>query len=41
MKKVIVAVLFSLFVLAIMSSCKSKDCPAYSQVKVEQTGNNA
>jgi len=41
MKKVIVAVLFSLFVLAVLSSCKSKDCPAYSQVTVEQTENNA
>ncbi|MFC2152505.1 hypothetical protein ACFLSE_08260 [Bacteroidota bacterium] len=37
MKKIVVAVLFSLFILAVLSSCKSKDCPAYSQVNVEQT----
>ena len=37
MKKIIVAVLFSFFVLAILSSCKSKDCPAYGQVEVEQS----
>ncbi len=37
MKKIIVAVLFSFFVLAILSSCKNKDCPAYGQVEVEQS----
>ncbi len=36
MKKIIVAALFSLFVLAMLSSCKSKDCPAYGQADVEQ-----
>lgn len=36
MKKIIVAALFSLFILAMLSSCKSKDCPAYGQVNVEQ-----
>jgi hypothetical protein len=36
MKKIIVAALFSLFVLAMLSSCKSKDCPAYGQTEVEQ-----
>lgn len=37
MKKIIVAVLLSFLVLAILSSCKSKDCPTYGQVEVEQT----
>ncbi len=37
MKKIIVAVLLSLFIVAVLSSCKSKDCPAYGQVEVEQT----
>ncbi len=37
MKKIIVAVLLSFFVLAILSSCKSRDCPAYGQVEVEQS----
>ncbi len=37
MKKIIVAALLSLFVLTVLSSCKSKDCPAYGQVEVEQT----
>lgn len=37
MKKVIVSVLFSLFVIALISSCKSKECPAYGQVQVEQS----
>lgn len=37
MKKIIVAALLSLFIVAILSSCKSKDCPAYGQVEVEQT----
>jgi len=36
MKKIIVAALLSLFIVAILSSCKSKDCPAYGQVEVEQ-----
>jgi hypothetical protein len=36
MKKIIVAALFSLFIIAVLSSCKSKDCPAYGQVEVEQ-----
>ncbi len=37
MKKIIVAALLAFFVLTILSSCKSKDCPAYGQVEVEQT----
>lgn len=36
MKKIIVAALLSLFVLTLLSSCKSKDCPAYGQAEVEQ-----
>ena len=36
MKKIIVAVLLSLFALSMFNSCKSKDCPAYGQVEVEQ-----
>jgi len=36
MKKIITAVLLSLFIVAVLSSCKSKDCPAYGQVEVEQ-----
>ncbi|MDA3953626.1 MAG: hypothetical protein PF485_08270 [Bacteroidales bacterium] len=37
MKKIIVAVLLTFFVLTIISSCRSKDCPAYGQTDVEQT----
>ncbi len=37
MKKIIVAVLLSLFIVAVLGSCKSKDCPAYGKVEVEQT----
>lgn len=40
MKKVIVAVLLSFFIITILSSCKSKDCPAYGQVEVEQSDTN-
>lgn len=40
MKKIIVVVLLSFFVLTIISSCKSKDCPAYGQVQVEQADVN-
>lgn len=36
MKKIIVAALLSLFILTLLSSCKSQDCPAYGQVEVEQ-----
>lgn len=36
MKKFFVVIAISLFVLTILSSCKSKDCPAYGQVEVEQ-----
>lgn len=31
MKKIVVIALVSLFVLAIASSCKTADCPAYSK----------
>ena len=31
MKKVVVIVLFTLFVATLFSSCKSTDCPAYEQ----------
>jgi len=41
MKRFIVAVVFSLFVVAVLSSCKSKDCPAYSQVEVENVEVNS
>ena len=41
MKKIIVAVLLSLFVLSMLSSCKSKDCPAYSQAENEQVEINS
>ena len=41
MKKIFVAALFSLFVLAVLSSCKSQDCPAYGQVETEQAEVNA
>jgi hypothetical protein len=41
MKKIIAAVLLSLFALAMFSSCKSQDCPAYSQVETEQTEINS
>jgi len=37
MKKILAAVLLSLFVLTVLSSCKSKDCPAYGQAEVEQS----
>ncbi len=41
MKKIIVAVLLSLFAVAVLSSCKGQDCPAYGQANVEQTDVNA
>jgi hypothetical protein len=41
MKRFIVAVVFSLFVVAVLSSCKSKDCPAYGQVEVENVEVNS
>ncbi len=41
MKKIIVAVLLSLFAVAVLSSCKGQDCPAYSQADVEQTNADA
>lgn len=36
MKRVFVLVVVSLFVVALVSSCKTADCPAYSEVEVEQ-----
>jgi len=36
MKRVFVLVVVSLFVVALVSSCKTADCPAYSAVEVEQ-----
>ena len=41
MKKIIVAVLLSLFALAMFSSCKSHECPAYSQVETQQVDINS
>jgi hypothetical protein len=41
MKKIIAVLLLSLFVVAVLSSCKSKDCPAYSQTSIEQTDINS
>jgi len=35
MKRFIVAVVLCLFVAAIFGSCKSHDCPAYSQADVQ------
>jgi hypothetical protein len=40
MKKIILVVVVSFFVLTIISSCKSKDCPAYGQIQVEQADIN-
>lgn len=37
MKRVLVIFFASVFVAALMSSCKTADCPAYSQVDVEQS----
>jgi len=37
MKKMIIALVVALFVVSVMSSCKSKDCPAYGQAQTEQT----
>ncbi|MFO7829714.1 MAG: hypothetical protein R6V23_13910 [Bacteroidales bacterium] len=36
MKRIIVAVILSLFILAVLSSCKGQDCPAYGQGNIEQ-----
>ncbi len=41
MKKVIIALLLSFFVATLFSSCKSHDCPAYSQVDTEQVDINS
>ena len=41
MKKIFVVIAISLFVLTVLSSCKSKDCPAYGQVEVEQIEANS
>jgi len=40
MKKIIVAVVLALFAVAVLSSCRGQDCPAYSQTDVEQTNVN-
>lgn len=37
MKRVLVLVVVSVFVVALASSCKTADCPAYSQAEVEQS----
>lgn len=37
MKRIVVAVVLSLFMVALLSSCKGQDCPAYGQANVEQT----
>lgn len=37
MKRVIVLFVVSLFVVALASSCKTADCPAYSKADVEQS----
>jgi hypothetical protein len=34
-KRILTAVLLTLFVAALFTSCKSKDCPAYDQNKIE------
>jgi hypothetical protein len=34
-KRILTAVLLTLFVVALFSSCKSKDCPAYDQSTIE------
>jgi hypothetical protein len=41
MKRFIVAVVVCLFVAAVFGSCKSKDCPAYSQVDIENVEVNS
>jgi len=40
MKRVFVLIAVSLFIVALASSCKTADCPAYSQTDVEQTQQN-
>ncbi len=40
MKRFVIALLLTAFVVALMSSCKSKDCPAYGQVETQQTEQN-
>jgi hypothetical protein len=37
MKRIVVAVVLALFAIAVLSSCKGQDCPAYSQTNIEQT----
>jgi hypothetical protein len=39
MKKIVVVLVVALFVISVLSSCKSKDCPAYSYAKTEQANN--
>ncbi len=34
-KRILIAVLFALFVASVFTSCKSKDCPTYDQNYVE------
>jgi len=42
MKKLIIGILVSLFVVTMFNSCKSKkDCPAYGQNNSEQFDKNA
>ena len=35
MKRFIVGVVAVLFIVTLLSSCKSKDCPAYGQAEIE------
>lgn len=37
MKKFLVILLVSIFALALATSCKTADCPAYSKVTTEQS----
>mgnify|MGYP006896937560 CR=1 FL=1 len=34
-KRILIAVLFALFVATLFTSCKSQDCPTYDQSYVE------
>ncbi len=36
MKRVFVLFVVSLFTIVLVSSCKTADCPAYTEVEVEQ-----
>lgn len=40
MKKIAVILLVTFITAIVVSSCSKHDCPAYSQVDTEQTGQN-